>query len=123
MLPVVVALGGAACGDDAKGSRTEVLGEQVVRATVSGVVRRAGVPVVGGQVTLGDRSVVTDAAGAFVVEGVAPGAYRLLAVDPGDDTPQCDASGACVSARSSAQAVVEVEVPDEGGVVPVDVDL
>jgi hypothetical protein len=123
VLPVLVALGGAGCGGDSGGSETQVLGEQLARGTVSGVVRRAGAPVVGGQVTLGGRSAVTDAVGAYAIEGVAPGIYELLAVDPGDDTPQCDANGACVSARSSAQAVVEVVVPDRGGDVPVDVDL
>ena len=122
VLPVLVVLGGA-CGGDSGPSESRVLGEQLERGTVSGVVRRAGAPVVSGQVSLGDRSVATDAAGAYVFDGVAPGTYQLLAVDPGDDTPVCDAHGACVSARSSAQAVVEVVVPDRGGVVPVDVDL
>lgn len=119
----VAAVVSGACGDNTGTAETRVLGEQLVKGTVTGVVLRSGAPVVGGKVTLGDREVVTDAVGAYVLDGVAPGTYRLVAVDPGDDTPVCDAAGACVSGRSSAQAVVEVVVPKAGGTVTVNVDL
>lgn len=114
-------VGLVACGSSPDG--TKVLGEQSRRGTVTGVVRRVGVPVAGAQAILAGRSVSTDAGGVYRIEGVAPGSHRLEVHDPGDDTPSCTPDGACVSSRSAAHAAVTVVVPPEGGDVSADVDL
>ena len=120
-LLVVCLLGLVACGRGP--AEVKVLSEQERRGAVSGIVRRAGVPVPGAQVRVAGRSVTTDAAGAYRVEGVVPGSHRLEARDPGDDTPTCAPDGTCVSGRSVAEAAVTVVVPPEGGDVRADVDL
>lgn len=121
VLPWLCVLGLVACGRTP--AEVKVLGRDEGRATVSGVVRRAGVPVSGAQVRVGGRAVATDASGAFRVEGVVPGSHRLEAQDPGDDAPVCAPDGTCVSSRSAAQAAVTVVVPPEGGDVRADVEL
>ncbi len=114
-------LGLVACGRTP--AEVKILSEQERRGAVSGIVRRAGVPVPGAQVRVAGRSVTTDAAGAYRVESVVPGTHRLEARDPGDDTPMCAPDGTCVSGRSVAEAAVTVVVPPEGGDVRADVDL
>ena len=73
--------------------------------------------------SLGGRTTTTtDASGAYLLDAVITGAYRLELADPGDSTPLCDTAGNCITTRPLRVESRSVEV-EAGRRSTVDVEL
>jgi hypothetical protein len=86
-----------------------------VPGSIAGTLLSAGDPVSGAEVTVSNGGgavarTTTTTDGAFRVDGLPPGQYRVAVSDHGDDAPVCDTGGACVTKRPPSEHTADVIV-------------